>query len=108
MTDLNTSEPDAGDADVLVTDGDVMPGNIGATSLQVSSTNESTATPDADERRTGAENRPTVTSKSAAHRARVTNGSKILPTVSGNSVWARLLRDTRDAMVAHLGGEGCG
>ena len=105
MTDLNTSEPDAGDADVLVTDGDVMPGNIGATSLQVSSTNESTATPDADERRTGAENRPTVTSKSAAHRARVTNGSKILPTVSGNSVWARLLRDTRDAMVAHLGGE---
>ena len=73
--------------------------------MQVSSTNESTATPDADERRTGAENRPTVTSKSAAHRARVTNGSKILPTVSGNSVWARLLRDTRDAMVAHLGGD---
>ena len=84
---------------------DVMPDNIGATSLQVSSTNESAATPDADERQTGAENRPTVTSKSAAHRARVTNGSKILPTVSGNSVWARLLRDTRDAMVAHLGGE---
>jgi hypothetical protein len=73
------------------------------TSLQVSSTNESTATPDADERQTGAENRPAITSKSAAHRARVTNGSKILPTVSGNSVWARLLRDTRDAMVAHLG-----
>src|SRR5262249_16590832 len=39
------------------------------------------------------------------HRSRVSNGSQILPTAHSQSVWARLLRDTRDLMVAHLGGE---
>ena len=38
-------------------------------------------------------------------RSRVTNGSKLLPTVPGSSVWARILRDNLDAMIVHLGGE---
>src|SRR5262245_64187504 len=37
--------------------------------------------------------------------ARVTNGTDLLPSVDGRSVWARLLRDTMAAMVRHLGGE---
>ena len=37
-------------------------------------------------------------------RSRVTNGSKLLPTVPGSSVWARLLRDNLDAVIVHLGG----
>src|SRR5262245_1070773 len=37
--------------------------------------------------------------------ARVTNGTDLLPSVDGRSVWARLLRDTIAAMVRHLGGD---
>jgi hypothetical protein len=39
-------------------------------------------------------------------RSRLTNGVAILPTVDGRSIWARVLRDTFNAMLAHLGGEG--
>jgi len=37
-------------------------------------------------------------------RCRVTNGSSLLPTVDGRSVWARLMRDQLAALVAHCGG----
>jgi len=38
------------------------------------------------------------------HRSRITNGSKLLPSVHEQSVWARIMRDTLDAVVAHCGG----
>ena len=38
-------------------------------------------------------------------RARITNGSDLLPTVDGRSIWARLMRDTLNAMLNHMGGE---
>ena len=85
----------------VMTDANPISGNTGANSVQDSGSIEGVAVA-ADE---PAVNRRAVAGRSAAQRSRVTNGSKILPTVSGNSVWARLLRDTRDAMVAHLGGE---
>ena len=37
-------------------------------------------------------------------RCRVTNGSSLLPTVDGRSIWARLMRDQLAALLAHLGG----
>jgi hypothetical protein len=40
------------------------------------------------------------------HRSRITRGSKLLPTVHEQSVWARIMRDTLDAVMAHLGGDG--
>jgi hypothetical protein len=46
-----------------------------------------------------------VASHAPAQRARITNGSKLLPSVPGTSIWARLLRDNLDAMIVHLGGE---
>jgi hypothetical protein len=39
-----------------------------------------------------------------AQRSRITNGKRLLPTVHPQSVWARLMRDTMDALVSHLGG----
>jgi hypothetical protein len=38
-------------------------------------------------------------------RSRLTNGVAILPTVDGRSVWARIMRDTLNAMLVHVGGE---
>ena len=38
--------------------------------------------------------------------SRVTNGSDLLPSVDGRSIWARIMRDTIQAMLTHLGGEG--
>ena len=52
-----------------------------------------------------ARKRPRSTGKPASYRARVTNGTALLPTVKGTSVWSRILRDTLDAMIVHLGGE---
>ncbi len=43
---------------------------------------------------------------SPRRRSRITKGSKLLPSVHEQSVWARIMRDTLDAMVAHCGGEG--
>jgi hypothetical protein len=42
--------------------------------------------------------------KRSAGRMRITNGTDLLPHVDGRSVWARLMRDTLDMMVAHCGG----
>jgi hypothetical protein len=42
---------------------------------------------------------------STRHRSRITNRNKLLPSISGTSVWARIVRDTMGAMVSHLGGE---
>ena len=42
--------------------------------------------------------------KPPSHRARVTNGRRLLPTVDGRSIWARILSDTLEAMVTHCGG----
>jgi hypothetical protein len=39
------------------------------------------------------------------HRSRITNGTRLLPSVHPQSVWGRLLRDTVDGLVAHCGGE---
>jgi len=47
---------------------------------------------------------PPTTERHPKTRSRVTNGKKLLPTGHSQSVWARLMSDTRDAMVAHLGG----
>ena len=38
-------------------------------------------------------------------RARLTNGVGLLPTVDGRSTWARIMRDTMNRMLNHLGGE---
>jgi hypothetical protein len=38
-------------------------------------------------------------------RARVTNGKDLLPSVDGRSIWARIMRDTLNAMLNHVGGE---
>ena len=34
----------------------------------------------------------------------MTNGSSLLPTVDGRSIWARLMRDSFAALVTHCGG----
>ena len=53
-----------------------------------------------------AENRrPAIQRPSTRHRSRITNRNKLLPSISGTSVWARIVRDTMDAMIVHLGGE---
>ena len=39
-------------------------------------------------------------------RSRITRGSKLLPSVHEQSVWARIMRDTLDAVTEHCGGEG--
>jgi len=39
------------------------------------------------------------------HRSRITNGSKLLPSVHPQSTWARVYRDTLDTLHSHLGGE---
>lgn len=38
-------------------------------------------------------------------RSRLTNGRVLLPSVDGRSPWARHFRDTRDAVLRHLGGD---
>jgi hypothetical protein len=38
-------------------------------------------------------------------RSRLTNGTDLLPSTDGRSTWARIMRDTIGAMMAHLGGE---
>jgi hypothetical protein len=37
-------------------------------------------------------------------RSRITNGSDLLPTIDGRSAWARMFRDTCEALTAHVGG----
>ena len=37
-------------------------------------------------------------------RSRITTGSSLLPSVDGRSTWARIMRDTYHAMLAHAGG----
>ena len=39
------------------------------------------------------------------HRSRITNGSKLLPTVHSQSVWARYFRDTMERLIEHVGGD---
>jgi hypothetical protein len=39
-----------------------------------------------------------------ARRTRITNGKTLLPTASGSSIWARLVRDTMANLMAHCGG----
>ena len=39
-----------------------------------------------------------------ARKSRITNGSTLLPTASGCSVWARLMRDVLGNLTAHAGG----
>jgi hypothetical protein len=43
--------------------------------------------------------------RGAQHRSRITNGSALLPSVHGQSVWARIMRDVLDAVTEHCGGE---
>jgi hypothetical protein len=37
-------------------------------------------------------------------QTRITNGKVLLPTASGSSIWARLVRDTLGNLMSHLGG----
>ena len=37
-------------------------------------------------------------------RSRITSGTQLLPTIDGRSHWARIMRDTLNAIVAHCGG----
>lgn len=39
-----------------------------------------------------------------AQRSRIANGRTLLPTALGNSVWARIAKDTLSSLIAHLGG----
>jgi hypothetical protein len=39
-------------------------------------------------------------------KSRITNGSALLPTANGNSIWARLVKDTLGGLMAHCGGAG--
>ena len=39
-----------------------------------------------------------------ARKSRITNGKVLLPTASGSSIWARLVRDTLGNLMSHLGG----
>jgi len=66
---------------------------MGSTKMEISGS---------DERK--AADRPKVVGRSPAQRSRIGNGKELLPSVDGRSVWARLLRDTMDAMARHLGG----
>lgn len=43
--------------------------------------------------------------KKPTARTRLGNGSALLPTTDGRSVWARLMRDTFEAVVEHMGGQ---
>ena len=47
--------------------------------------------------------RPAKRSRFAS--SRVTNGTSLLPTVDGRTPWARLMRDTYQAVIAHCGGD---
>lgn len=47
----------------------------------------------------------TQASTSPLGRSRITNGKELLPGVDGRSVWARLFRDQRAALIQHAGGE---
>jgi len=40
-------------------------------------------------------------------RSRIGNGSALLPTVDGRSVWSRIMRDTRADLIVHCGGADC-
>jgi hypothetical protein len=42
--------------------------------------------------------------KKSYARSRIGNGSALLPSVDGRSVWARILRDTLGALASHCGG----
>jgi hypothetical protein len=52
------------------------------------------------------ETSPEIASPKRFARARLTNGTVFLPTVDGRSTWARLMRDTYEAVIQHCGGEG--
>jgi hypothetical protein len=45
-------------------------------------------------------------SRGRHHRSRISNGSKLLPSVHPQSVWGRVYRDAVDRLVEHVGGEG--
>ena len=84
-------------------------GNGRASDLHDSSPSEGSKTAPAivpDEPVAKAENpSAAVRRPSTRHRSRITNRNKLLPSISGTSVWTRLMRDTMDAMIVHLGGE---
>jgi len=57
------------------------------------------------ERRTNSRaHSPDPTAAKPEARSRITNGSALLPTVDGRSIWARLMRDSLAALVTHCGG----
>jgi hypothetical protein len=46
-------------------------------------------------------------SKPVRNRSRITNGTRLLPSVKGSSVWGRIMSDVYEAVVSHCGGDGC-
>ena len=86
-----------------------MMGNVGATSLQVSSTSDGSevaATAPTNRAAKTTTGRGGSPARPRPHRSRITNGTRLLPTVHPQSVWGRLMRDTLDSLVVHLGGDG--
>jgi hypothetical protein len=49
--------------------------------------------------------RGTIKAKSR-QRSRIANGSMLLPTTDGRSIWARLMRETFESLLVHCGGAG--
>lgn len=47
---------------------------------------------------------PEAPKRPKTHRSKITNGTRLLPTVHPQSVWARYMRDIYDSMMSHLGG----
>jgi hypothetical protein len=50
------------------------------------------------------ENSAAIVTRKPRGRARVTNGSRLLPSVDGRSVWGRIFADCYAALVNHCGG----
>lgn len=48
---------------------------------------------------------PSPAPRPASARSRLTNGRTLLPGIDGRSLWARLYRDTSQALTDHLGGD---
>ena len=47
---------------------------------------------------------PEAPKRPKTHRSKITNGTRLLPSVHPQSVWARYMRDIYDSMMSHLGG----
>jgi hypothetical protein len=49
--------------------------------------------------------RRAITRQPSRHKSRIANGSAVLPSTDGRSLWARLMKETLQNLQAHCGGE---